>query len=91
VRFVPLHLCDCRHQGIVQELQARQLPPNMQTTYMELAGLAARHLRNAQVARARQLADFQALELTHASANFERGIKMSESRHELEMQHFSVR
>lgn len=58
---------------------------------MQLCQVAARHLRDAQATRARHLTECQLIELSQATTNFERGIKMSESRHEMELEHFTVR
>jgi DNA-binding FadR family transcriptional regulator len=81
----------CRHQSIAQELYNRQLPPVLQRTHLELNRVGARHLRELQALRARQLVELQSMELAHATANGERGIKMAESRHEMELAHFSAR
>jgi hypothetical protein len=75
---------EARHQRLAQELQARQLPRDMQPTFLRVCETAARQLREVQAARARQLIDVQGMEQLHALANFERGLRMAEDRTLLE-------
>ena len=71
---------------MAQELQARQLPKEMQPTFLRVCETAARQLREIQAARARQLLEVQNVEQLHATANFERGLRMAEDRALLETQ-----
>jgi hypothetical protein len=77
---------EARHQRLAQELQARSLPPAVAPLFLRVCEVAARQLRDAQAARARQLTEVQTLEQLHAAAAFDRGLRMAEDRQTMEAQ-----
>ncbi|RYE97208.1 MAG: hypothetical protein EOO41_03750 [Methanobacteriota archaeon] len=63
----------------------------MQATYMQIAEVSGRHMREIQSARARFLLEMQRMEIQHSTLNFERTLKMSEDRNNMEQVHVEVR
>lgn len=80
---------EARNLRLAQELEAKQLPPHMQASFLQLCEMAARQLRATQDRRATRLNEVQLLESQHSTLSFDRFLKMATERFHMDMRHMN--